>query len=95
MIVTAAMPMAQKAENSRRTMSENPERSLPNCSTESKGEKSSEILRRKIRGMKKFIQLLDSVENSAGNKAMIERLTYLEDSDLECTCHLSMKNIAE
>lgn len=76
-------------------MSENPERSLPNCSTESKGEKPSEILKRKIRGMKKFIQLLDSVESSAGNKAMIERLTYLEDSDLECTCHLSMKNIAE
>ena len=95
MIVTPAITMAQKAENSRRTMSENPERLLPNCSTESKGEKSSEILKRKIRGMKKFIQLLDSVESSAGNKDMIERLSYLEDSDLECTCHLSMKNIAE
>jgi len=78
-----------------KNMSENRERSLPNCSTESKREKSSEILKRKIRGMKKFIQLLDSVESSAGHKAMIERLTYLEDSDLECTCHLSMKNIAE
>jgi len=94
MIVTAAITMVQKAENSR-IMSENPKRSLPNCSTESKGEKSSEILKRKIRGMKKFIQLLDSVESSAGNKDMIERLSYLEDSDLECTCHLSMKNIAE
>jgi hypothetical protein len=76
-------------------MSENPERSLPNRSTESKGEQSSEILKRKIRQMKKVIQLLDSVKESAGNKTMIERLTYLEDSDLECTCHLSMKNIAE
>ncbi len=76
-------------------MSENLEKSLPDRSNESKGEKSSEILKRKIRGMKKFIQLLDSVEISAGNKAMIERLTYLEDSDLECTCHLTMKNIAE
>ena len=76
-------------------MSENPKRSLPNCSTESKGEKSSEILKRKIRGMKKVIQLLDSVERSAGNKDMIERLSYLEDSDPEYTCHLSMKNIAE
>jgi len=76
-------------------MSENPERLLPNCSTESKGEKSSEILKRKIRQMKKVVQLLDSVKESAGNKTMIERLSYLEDSDLECTCHLSMKNIAE
>ena len=87
--------MAQKAENSRRTMSENPERSLPNCSTESKGEKSSVILKQKIRGMKRFIQLLDSIEGSTDSKAIIERLSYLEDSDLECTCHLSMKNIAE
>ncbi len=87
--------MARKAENSRRTMSENPERSLPNCPTESKGEKSSVILKRKIHGMKKFIQLLDSIESSADSKAIIERLSYLEDSDLECTCHLSMKNIAE
>ena len=95
MIVTAATTIVRKAENSRRTMSENPERSLPNCSTESKGEKSSVILKRKIRGMKKFIQLLDSIEGSADSKAIIERLSYLEDSDLECTCHLSMKNIAE
>ena len=70
MIVTVATTIVRKAENSKRTMSENPERSLPNCSTELKGEKSC-------------------------NKAMIERLTYLEDSDLECTCHLSMKNITE
>jgi len=95
MIVTAATTIVRKAENSRRTMSENPERSLPNCSTESKGEKSSVILKRKIRGMKKFIQLLDSIEGSADSKAIIERLSYLEDSNLECTCHLSMKNIAE
>jgi len=95
MIVTAAMTMVLKAENSERTMSENLKGSLPNCSTESKGEKSSEILKRKIRWMKKFVQLLDSVESSAGNKDMMERLSYLEDSDLECTCHLSMKNIAE
>ncbi len=76
-------------------MSENPERSLPTCSSKLKGEQSSEILKRKIRQMKKVVQLLDSVKESAGNKTMIERLTYLEDSDLECTCHLSMKNIAE
>ena len=76
-------------------MSENPERVLPNCSTESKGEKSSVILKRKIRGMKKFIQLLDSIEGNADSKAIIERLSYLEDSDLECTCRLSMKNIAK
>ena len=87
--------MVRKAENLRRTMSENPERSLPNCSSKLKGEQSSEILKREIRQMKKFVQLLDSVKESADNKAMIERLTYLEDSNLECTCHLSTKNIVE
>ncbi len=73
-------------------MSENPERSLPNCSTELKGEKSSEILKRKIRWMKKFVQLLDSIEESADNKAMIKRLTYLENSDLKCICHSQAEN---
>ncbi len=95
MIVTAATTIVRKAENLRRTMSENPEGSLPNCSIKLKGEQSSEILKREIRRMKKFVQLLDSVKESADNKAMIERLMYLKDSNLGCTCHLSMKNIAE
>ncbi len=77
-------------------MTGNTERSLLNCSSKLKGEQSSEILKRKIRQMRKFAQPLDSVKESAGSKAMSERLTYLEDdSDLESTCHLSMKDIAE
>ena len=68
-------------------MSENPERSLPNCSSKLKSEQSSEILKREIRKMKKFVQLLDSIQSSADNKAVIERLEFFENSDLKCTCH--------
>jgi hypothetical protein len=74
-------------------MSENLARSLPNNSTELKGEKSSEILKRKIRRMKEFVQLLDSIDERADNKAMLECLAFLKNSDLECTCHLEMKDI--
>ena len=42
-----------------------------------------------------LLSRLDSIEGSTDSKAIIGRLSYLEDSDLECTCHLSMKNIAE
>jgi len=39
--------------------------------------------------MKKFVQLLESIQDSADNKAVIERLEFLENSDLICTCQLS------
>lgn len=113
MIVTAAMTMVRKAENSERIMLENLKRSLPNNSTESKGEDSfsdknmSENLEKslssssnelksvyshkarkwEIRWMKNIIQLLDSIQDSADNKAVIERLEFFENSDLICTCH--------
>ena len=63
MIVTAAMPMAQKAENSERTMSENLKRSLPNNSTEFKGEETSGLLTQKIHHMEETMQLLDLIIN--------------------------------
>ena len=63
MIVTAAMPMAQRAENSRRIMSENLKRSLPNNSIESKGEETSGLLTQKIHHMEEIMQLLDLIIN--------------------------------
>jgi len=85
MIVTAAITMARKAENSRRTMSENPKRSLLDSYIELNSRKSCE--KQEIRWMKKFVQLLDSIQSSADNKAVIERLEFFENSDLKCTCH--------
>ncbi len=67
-------------------MSENLERSLPNSSTELKSMYSHKIMKWELRFIKEFVQLLDSIENKAGNKAIIERLTFLENSDLKCTC---------
>ena len=87
MIVTAAITMARKAENSKRTMSENPKRSLLDSYIELNSRTSCE--RQEIRWMKKFVQLLDSIQDSADNKAVIERLEFLENSDLICTCQLS------
>jgi len=73
-------------------MSENLEESLPDSSTELKSAYSRKIMKWELRFIKEFIQLLDSIENKADNKATIERLTFLENSDLECTCHPEMKN---
>ena len=87
MIVTAAITMARKAENSRKTMSENPKRSLLDSYIELNSRKSCE--KQEIRWMKKFVQLLDSIQGSADNKAVIEQLEFLENSDLICTCQLS------
>ena len=87
MIVTAAITMARKAENSRRTMSENPKRSLLDSYIELNSRTSCE--RQEIRWMKSIIQLLDSIQGSADNKAVIEQLEFLENSDLICTCRLS------
>ena len=87
MIVTAAITMARKAENSRRIMSENPKRSLLDSYIELNSRTSCE--RQEIRWMKKFVQLLDSIQDSADNKAVIEQLESLENSDLICTCRLS------
>ena len=87
MIVTAAITMARKAENSRRTMSESPNRSLLDSYVELNSRKSCE--KQEIRWMKKFVQLLDSIQGSADNKAVIEQLEFLENSDLICTCRLS------
>ncbi len=85
MIVTAAMTIVRKAENSRKTMSENPKRSLLDRYLELNSRKSCK--KQEIRWMKKFVQLLDSIQDSADNKAAIERLEFFENSDLICTCH--------
>ena len=87
MIVTAAITMARKAENSKRTMSENPERSLLDSYIELNSRTSRK--KQEIRWMKSIIQLLDSIQDSADNKAVIEQLEFLENSDLICTCQLS------
>ena len=63
MIVTAAITMAQKAENSERIMSENLKRSLPNNSIESKGEETSGLLTQKIHHMEEMMQLFDLITN--------------------------------
>jgi hypothetical protein len=63
MIVTAAITMVRKAENSERIMSENLRRSLPNNSTESKGEEISGLLTQKIHHMEDIMQLFDLITN--------------------------------
>jgi hypothetical protein len=63
MIVTAAMPMAQRAGNSERIMSENLKRLLPNNSTESKGEETSGLPTQKTHHMEEIMQLFDLVTN--------------------------------
>ncbi len=63
MIVTAAITMARKAENSERIMSENLRRSLPNNSTEFKGEEISGLLTQKIHHMEEIMQLFDLITN--------------------------------
>ena len=63
MIVTAAMPMAQRAGNSERIMSENLKRSLPNNSTESKGEETSGLSTQKTHHMEEIMQLFDLITN--------------------------------
>ena len=72
-------------------MSENPKRSLLDCYVELNSRKSCE--KQEIRWMKKFVQLLDSIQGSADNKAVIERLEFFENSDLKCTCRPSTINI--
>ncbi len=84
--------MVLKAENSKRTMSENLERSLLDSSTELKSGNSCKIIRHEIHWTKKLIQLLDSIQGSADNKAVIERLKFFENSDLKCTCHHQTEN---
>ncbi len=79
--------MVRKAENSRRTMSENPKRSLLDSHIELNSRMSCE--KQEIHWMKSIIQLLDSIQDSADNKAVIEQLDFLENSDLICTCQLS------
>ena len=91
MIVTAAMTMAQKAENSERTMSENLKRSLPNNSTESKGEKTSGLLTQKIHHMEEIMQLLDLIVNETtvfhdkvhARRKIGKHLKFLRDIDPE------------
>ena len=83
--------MARKAENSKRTMSENPKRSLLDTCIELNSRKSCQ--KQEIRWMKKFVQLLDSIQGSADNKAIIERLEFFENSNLKCTCRTSTVHI--
>ncbi len=84
--------MVLKAENSKRTMSENLERLFLDSSTELKSENSCKIIRHEIHWAKKLIQLLDSIQGSADNKAVIERLEFFENSYLKCTCHHQTEN---
>ncbi len=72
-------------------MSRNPKRSLLDCYVESNSRKSCE--KQEIRWMKKFVQLLDSIQDSADNKAVIERLEFFENSNLKCTCRPLTINI--
>ena len=90
MIVTAAITMARKAENSR-AMSENHKRSLLDSYIELSSRTSCK--KQEIRWMKSIIQLLDSIQGSADNKAVIERLEFFENSNLKCTCRPSTVNI--
>ena len=71
-------------------MSEHPKRSLLDCYIELNSRKSCE--KQEIRWMKKFVQLLDFIQSSADNKAVIERLEFFENSDLKCTCHHQTEN---
>ena len=71
-------------------MSRNPKRSLLDCYIELNSRTSCE--RQEIRWMKPNIQLLDSIQGSADNKAVIERLEFFENSDLKCTCRPSTVN---
>ncbi len=73
-------------------MSENLERSLLDSSTEFNGENSRKIIRHEIHWTKKLIQLLDSIQDSADNKAIIERLEFFENSDLKFTCRHQTEN---
>ncbi len=91
MIVTAAMPMAQRAENSERIMSENLKRSLPNNSTESKGEETSGLLTQKSHHMEEIMQLFDLITNEMtafhdkvhACRKIGKHLKSLRDMDLE------------
>jgi hypothetical protein len=88
MIVTAAMTMVRKAESSGEIMSENPERSLPNNSTEAKGEKSSDILKQRIHHLEEIEHLFAALGEGADDQslrttlqAMRRHLASLEDLD--------------
>ena len=91
MIVTAAMPMAQRAENSERTMSENLKRSLPNNSTESKGEEASGLLAQKTYHLEEIMQLFDLITNETtvfhdkvhARRKIGKHLKFLRDIDPE------------
>ena len=91
MIVTAAMTMAQRAENSERAMSENPKRSLPTNSTESKGEKTSGLSTQKVHHMEELMQLFDLMTNEAtafhdkvhARRKISKHLKFLRDMDPE------------
>jgi hypothetical protein len=63
MIVTAAMPMAQRAGNSERIMSENLKRLPPNSSTEFEGEETSGLSTQKVHHMEEIMQLFDLITN--------------------------------
>ncbi len=80
--------MVRKAENSEETMLENQKRSRPNNSTESEGEKSSEILKQRNHHTMELIRLLISAskETNFQNKlsiyqAMKKHLVLLKNSD--------------
>ena len=91
MIVTAATTIVRRAENPERIMSENLERSLPNNSTESKGEETSGLLTQKIHHMEEIMQLFDLVTNETtvfhdkvhARRKISKHLKSLRDMDPE------------
>jgi len=90
MIVTAAMTIVRRAENSGRTMSESLKRSLPNSSTESKGEEASGLAQ-KTYHLEEIMQLFDLITNETtvfqdkmhARRKIGKHLKFLRDTDPE------------
>ena len=91
MIVTAVMTIVRRAENSERTMSESLKRSLPNNSTEFKGEEASGLLAQKTYHLEEIMQLFDLITNETtvlhdkvhARRKIGKHLKFLRDIDPE------------
>ncbi len=91
MIATAATTIVQKAENSEGMMSENLKRSLPNNSTEFKGEETSGLLTQESHHTEEIMQLLNLVMNEttvfrdkvSACRKISKHLKLLQDIDPE------------
>ncbi len=91
MIVTAAMTIVRRAENSERTMSESLKRSLPNNSTESKGGEASGLLVQRTYHLEEIMQSFDLITNETtvfhdkvhARRKIGKHLKFLRDMDPE------------